>query len=276
MEIIEQAGAFIARHGRAIDQARFAYHFSTGDRDDVVASLQTYQNEDGGFGHGLEPDITAPASNPFATELGLTYCVQAEVPPDHPLIRRTEAYLEQSQDDDGGWRFTPEVYAHPLAPWFQGWEWPNLNPACTLGGLLRTYKLGSPQLHSKIEQLFSERATVTDLTGDDFYAVRPYAYYFMADWQHPQRELYLSGLLWWHIRGHFNNSFSDASHFFAYVRSPDSYVGRRLPAHIIAAQLDRLENEQQPDGGWPSPYAVHWRSPFTIDSLLMLRAFGRI
>jgi hypothetical protein len=55
----------------------------------------------------------------------------------------------------------------------------------------------------------------------------------------------------------------------------DSTTGN-LPGDILAAQLDRLAAEQAGGGGWPSPYAEHWRGPSTVQSLLVLRAFGRL
>jgi len=276
MDAIERARAFFASNGRDIDRARFGVHFDGQPLEALAGALARYQNPDGGFGNGLEPDIAAPDSNPFATELALAYCLQAGLPRDHPLLERAVAHLEATQDDAGGWRFSEAVSAHPMAPWFQGWTWPNINPACTIGGLLRELGLGSERLHAGVAHLFAEQANVAHLAGDDFYAARPYAAYFMPEWEHPRRELYLAGLLWWIIRGHLSGSVGDANHFFAYVRGPHTYTGRHLPAEIIAAQLDRLAAEQAPDGGWPSPYAEHWRGPTTVDNLLTLRAFGRI
>jgi hypothetical protein len=276
MNRITRARAFFQHNGRDIDRARFGYHFDTLPLDDMLTTLGRYQNEDGGFGHGLEPDIAAPDSNPFATELALLYCVQADVPRDHPLLQRTVAYLEQTQNPDGGWQFTKSVYGHTLAPWFQGWQWPNINPSCTLAGLLKELGLGSQQLHDGVERLFARQANVNDLAGDEFYAVRPYAYYFVPEWSHPQRELYISGVLWWLIRRHASGKLQDAGQFFEYVRTPQTYTATALPESLLAAQLDALAAEQQEEGGWPSPYAEHWRGPLTVQSLLVLRAFGRV
>lgn len=275
MDIVARAAEFLQQHGRDIDQARFASHFRRLAQDDLLSVLGRYQNTDGGF-HGLEVDIAAPVSNPFATELALQICLQANVPSDHPLLQRTLAYLEATQYEDGTWRFTPEVYAHELAPWFQGWEWPNLNPSCSIAGLLKELHLGSDRLHSRVERLFSQLARVADLTGDDFYAVRPYAYYFLPEWAHARRELYLSGVLWWLIRGYVNGTIADSEHFFAYVRHPRTYTGRFLPAQLLAERLEALEAEQANDGGWPSPYNPRWRGHITMQNLLLLKAFGRL
>lgn len=276
MDAVGRARDFFANQGRAIDRARFAHHFDGGSLEAMLAALAGHQNDDGGFGRGLEPDIAAPESNPFATELALTICLQADVPRDHPLLARTVAYLEASQDPAGDWRFVPAIYAHPLAPWFQGWEFPNLNPACTTAGLLRDLGLGSAALHGSVAALFDRLARPDDLVTGDFYGVRPYAYYFLADQQHPQRDLYRAGVLWWLIRQHVEGTSPDAGHFFEYARTPHTFAGRLLPAAIVAAQLDRLQAEQADDGGWPSPYNEAWRGWVTVQSLLTLRAFGRL
>jgi hypothetical protein len=241
----------------------------------VLDTLGRYQNDDGGFGHRLEPDIAAPESNPFATELALQICLQADAPRDHPLLRRAVEHLERSQDADGGWRFDEAVLRHDLAPWFQGWEWPSLNPSCTIAGLLRELGLGSPALHARVEAMFERLAKVEDLAGDEFYAVRPYAYYFLPEWEHPHRTLYLSGVVWWLIRQHVTGTI-DGNHFFAYVRAPHTSTARLLPAALLDARLDGMAAEQEADGGWPSPYGEHWRGWITVQNLLALQAFGRV
>jgi hypothetical protein len=275
-EIIANAQQYIARQGRKLDQARFALHFSGGTQAAFLDALAEYQNPDGGFGNALEIDIEAPASQPFATELALDYCLRAGIPASHPVIQKTVAYLEASQDEDGCWRFTQDIYAHPLAPWFQGWTWPNLTPSCTLAGILREYGLGSPQLHQKVADLFKHWANLGEFTEGEFYAVRAYAVYFLPEGDFPQREFYLSGLLWWLIRRHISNEIDDSGHWFELVRSPHSYVGSRLPEDILNDRLDRLLGEQLADGGWSTPYSAQWRAPVTINSLLVLKAFGRL
>jgi hypothetical protein len=275
-KILANAQQFIAQHGRKIDQARFALHFNDGSQQDYLDALAEYQNPDGGFGNALEVDIEAPGSQPFAVELALDYCLKAGIPGDHPLVQKAVSYLEQTQDEDGCWRFTKDIYAHPLAPWFQGWTWPNLNPSCTIAGILREYGLGSPLLHQRVAHLFKQWANLGEFTEGEFYAVRAYALYFLPEGNFSQREFYLSGLLWWLIRRHISNEIADNGHWFEYIRSPHSYVGSRLPEDILNDRLDRLVAEQLKDGGWPTPYNPQWRSPVTINNLLVLKAFGRL
>ncbi len=276
MASIDSAARFFTEHGRDIDRELFRFHFGEGTQESLLSVLGRYQNADGGFGHGLEPDISASVSNPFATELALLYCIEAGVPIGVSLLRRAVEYLEDTQYEDGSWRFSPAVYEADLAPWFAGWTWPNLNPTCTIAGLLRHLGLGSVRLHERVGQLFEQLARPADLLSDEIYAVRPYAYYFDADGAGKETELYRAGVLWWLIRQHETGRVADGSHFFVYARTPDAPVARHIPKAIIDAELDRLASEQQDDGGWPSPYGDHWRGAITIGALLVLRAYGRL
>lgn len=276
MDHITQAERFVHEHGRDIDAALFDFHFAGGTRSAVLEALSPYQNDDGGFGHGLEPDIGAAVSNPFATELALSICLDVGVHRDHLLLSRAVAYLEATQDEEGNWRFSPEIYEDQIAPWFAGWTWPNLNPSCTIAGLLEALGVGSEQLHERVGSLFEQLSDPADLLGNRYYAVRPYAFYFRASPANSERDLYLSGVAWWLIRERAAGNLPDALHFFEYVRDPASEVARLLPAHMVEEQLDRMEAEQAEDGGWPVAYGEHWRAPSTVANLLVLKRFGRI
>lgn len=276
MDRIEQAGDFVRHHGRAIDAALFAFHFGRGTKDDVLTALAPYQNEDGGFGHGLEPDIPGPAGNPFAVDQALRIFGQVGATPADPMVARTVDYLERTQEPDGGWRFSPAVYEHEIAPWFAAWTWPAINPSAVIAGHLRAIGAGSPELFAGVDRLFAAQANPAGLLGNEFYAVQPYAFYFLGGSNHPQRELYESGVLWWLVRQETQGNEFDAGHFFEYVPGPNSFAGRNLPKGMLDKRLDALAAEQQPDGGWPSPYAEHWRAPVTVAALCTLRAFGRV
>src|SRR3989304_3504633 len=115
MDILEKAQGFIQKNGLDIDNARYEFHFGSLSIDGLLGVLKRYQNSDGGF-FGLERDIAAPQSNPFAVEDALLICLWANVSVDAPLLQKTAAYLAQTQDEDGGWPFTPEIYEYKLAP----------------------------------------------------------------------------------------------------------------------------------------------------------------
>ena len=57
---IEKARDFVNRNARPLDFARWKFLFENGSMEQVLSALETYQNEDGGFGNGLEPDCWNP------------------------------------------------------------------------------------------------------------------------------------------------------------------------------------------------------------------------
>ena len=61
------AKQFILQNTRPVDLAVYQYHFENGSNNKVIDELSKYQNEDGGFGHGLEADYWNPNSSPIAT-----------------------------------------------------------------------------------------------------------------------------------------------------------------------------------------------------------------
>jgi hypothetical protein len=60
------ARGFMAGHARLLDRRRFELLFEGADAERVLAALSAYRNADGGYGHGLEPDLRAPESQPAA------------------------------------------------------------------------------------------------------------------------------------------------------------------------------------------------------------------
>jgi hypothetical protein len=60
------ARSFMAGHARVLDRRRFELLVEGGNAEPVLAALAAYRNPDGGYGHGLEPDLRAPESQPAA------------------------------------------------------------------------------------------------------------------------------------------------------------------------------------------------------------------
>jgi hypothetical protein len=60
------ARGFMAGHARVLDRRRFELLFDGANAEPALAALSAYRNPDGGYGHGLEPDLRAPESQPAA------------------------------------------------------------------------------------------------------------------------------------------------------------------------------------------------------------------
>ena len=144
----DRAARFIALNARPLERAIFQYRFGSGSIQDVIAELGKFQNGDGGFGHGIEPDLQMPLSSPFATTLAFQVFRELIAPGDLPIIRDGIKYFERTFDRSiGGWDpVGPRGDEFPHAPW---WNYQpvdgrldqlkQVNPGAEIVGYLHLY-----------------------------------------------------------------------------------------------------------------------------------------
>jgi hypothetical protein len=271
---LARAIGFLDGTDRPVEAALARWIAGEGSSEEVTAALARYRNADGGFGQGLEPDIGAPSSNPFAARLAMQVLLATGATGEEPILSDLAGWLEANQDEDGCWRLPPDAKDHPLAPWFAGWTFPSLNPALCLAGHATRLGIGSERLHGRVRQLFGRMASLDEIPSAEFYALLPYVEY--VPWvEVPERDRYLEALAAAIERGATSGAYEDAGHLFEHVGPAGGPIAQQMPGELIAAQLDRLAAEQAEDGGWPSPYAAHWRPWTTAGALATLRGFGR-
>ncbi len=116
----QQAQDFVNSAARPIEQALFAWRFANGDPAQVVAALAPYQNEDGGFGHGLEPDFWVDASSPLATMVAFQTLTQLPAAISVEMAQKGLAYFVESyHPNERRWyAVPPQVNDFPHAPWW--------------------------------------------------------------------------------------------------------------------------------------------------------------
>lgn len=121
MGVYEKARGFIYRNARPLDLARWQYHFENGSKEAVINALSCYQNEDGGFGHALEPDAWNPNSSPIQTWCATEILREINFTDNtHPLINGLLKYLASGRDFEGKlWYNTVKSNNdYPHAPWW--------------------------------------------------------------------------------------------------------------------------------------------------------------
>ncbi|MGE7822550.1 hypothetical protein [Paenibacillus sp. NPDC093718] len=118
----EQARQYMLHQSRNLERSLFRYDFENGAFKDVLTELDSYQNEDGGYGHGLEPDLRCKESSALATTRALEIL---RLIPDHPerneRVISALKYLELSYvPERSGWDIIPkEAEQSPRAIWWQ-------------------------------------------------------------------------------------------------------------------------------------------------------------
>ena len=107
-----------ARH---LDIARWRCAFENGSPEEVVEALKVYQNPDGGFGHGLEPDNLNPHSSPVQTFMA--WGILKEIGcsgKEQPMVRDMMRYLEGCEyvTEKGCYWSIPSNNEYPCQLWY--------------------------------------------------------------------------------------------------------------------------------------------------------------
>ena len=107
------AAAFVAANARVLDRRRFQRLFEDGPAAPVRDAVAAYRNDDGGFGHALEPDCRAPGSQPAAVAMALRMMNETDAW-DEDLVRGACDWLAAVAPAEGGAAFV-EATAGGLA-----------------------------------------------------------------------------------------------------------------------------------------------------------------
>jgi len=97
----EKASQFIWENGRLPERKLFEYYIRGGSKKGGLDAIEAYQNEDGGFGHALEPDLRTPESQPLYVEFALRTLYEAKIQ-DAELAHKVCDYVSRVADLSAG------------------------------------------------------------------------------------------------------------------------------------------------------------------------------
>ncbi len=277
------AETFIWSTARLVDRHRYAMLFAGGPVAPIIAALSAYQNPDGGFGHGLEPDLRCPSSQPGPTLYALEVLKEARML-DTDVARAARAWLARIAEPDGGVRAAlPGFEAYPHAPWWSG------EPTSSMltFGVVAVLHAGEV-----VEDAWL--AGATDWCWRAIEAERaPSAYWLKfacafldnvpdADRAHAALEALASTADPTAIAPE-GGAEGEALRPLDFSPRPDSRTRAVLVSDPqIEAHLDAVEAEQRDDGGWMFDWpawslaqTADWRGIVTLRALTWLRANGR-
>jgi hypothetical protein len=280
---IDSAEQFVFANARLLDRHRLAVLLHDAPAAPVLDAVRAYRNPDGGFGHALEPDVRSPHSEPASTLAALEVLIEVNAQGD-PMIADAAAWIGAIADPDGGVPFvTPSAADYPRAPWMvpsDGGSFLTFAIAAALSGT----GAGEPWLSRAGDWCWNQ----LERSGDPHSYLVKFALEFLDHVADEQRA-------------------ANAIERLAPALADDGTIavpggteneritplalsdrpGRRSRALFtdaqIAADLDRLEREQQDDGGWTFDWlawspgqSLDWRGALTVRALATLRAHGRV
>jgi hypothetical protein len=276
------AETFIWSAARLLDRHRYAMLFEDGPAEPVIEALRGYQNPDGGFGHGLEPDLRGPSSQPGPTHYALEILNETGTLGGE-IGDAARAWLARIAEPDGGIRSAlPGFDAYPHAPWWTseprssfltfglaaelhaggvshdewlaratGWCWEAIEG--TRQPSAYWLKFACAFLDSVPDEDRARAALQTLATSVDPAAIAP-----------------------------IGGTEGEALRPLDLSPRPDSRSRTMVSDRNIETHLDAVENEQQDDGGWMFDWpawslaqTADWRGIVTIRALTWLRENGR-
>ncbi|MEU6948994.1 hypothetical protein [Streptomyces sp. NPDC046332] len=293
---LARAEQFVWLTARVLEQRRFAYHFLRGGAEPVEVALAAYLNEDGGYGHALEPDLRGPVSQPLHT--GHALRVLDSIGRCGGLrVERICRYLTEVSTLDGALpAIHPSQRGYPSAPFVPVVDDP---PSALLStgpvvGLLHRNQVWHAWLFRATEFCWS---AVESLEKSHPYEIEA-AVAFLDGVPDRSRAQAVADRLGRLVReqglaaldpGRLDEfpvapGYAPGEHHFPYdyARVPDSLARRWFTDEEMARSLDHLAAGQQEDGGWPITWrqwapgtALEARPIATIEALRTLRAHGR-
>ncbi len=295
----ERARLFIETHGRALERSLLSYHFDHGAAEAVLAELGRYQNDDGGFGHGIEPDLQTPDSSVLGTTVALQTMRALHVREQHPLVRGAMRYLADTYDAEHRyWPFIPPTVDNaPHAPWWNpegrvgNYDDQMANPRAEVIGYLFAYPLTSTQ--DQRSMLLQEALAWLKDNGEKIEMHEYLCYRRLAAASGLPEAAYteLQERLEEIATGLVSTEPSTWSGYglrpLDVVNGPDSPLAARF-REAIGYNLDYVIENQNADGSWrptwtwgdvyPDAWVEaerQWSGVITLGQLLKLRSFGR-
>jgi hypothetical protein len=139
----DRACKFVQTKARPLDRERLSHFLLGNNAKSVLVALGNFQNDNGGFGHGIEPDFRTSYSTAMATSVGLQVLRALRVGSDDQMARGAIRYLLATVDRKNWvWPIiNKSVEAAPHAPWWDhsenladSWNQFRFNPTAELIG----------------------------------------------------------------------------------------------------------------------------------------------
>lgn len=281
----DAAAHFMAGHARVLDRRVFQRLFQGGSPGPVRDAVGAYRNDDGGFGHGLEPDLRTPGSQPAAVEMALRLMDMADAW-DTALVTPAIDWLARIAPAEGGTAFAePSVAEGPHAPWWLPADGHCASPIQTgqIAGVLHARDFAHPWRDRATELMWKLIDALEPSNGYEMFGVLTFLQH-VPDRSRAQAAFDRVGplILERGLVALDPEAAGEVHTPLDFAPLPDSIARVLFDEATIRAHLDHLAAAQRDDGGWMfnwlawSPAAeADWRGFLTVDALRVLRANGR-
>ncbi|MEU8828211.1 hypothetical protein [Streptomyces sp. NPDC048636] len=297
---LARAERFVWLTARVLEQRRFAYHFLDGSAEAVETALTAYLVPDGGYGHGLEPDLRGPVSQPLHAVHALRV-LDGVGRCGGQRVERLCRYLTAVSTADGALPVShPSLRGYPAAPWIPLADDPPSGLLTTgpVVGLLHRNEVWHAWLFRATDFCWAAVTALAEGAPAHPYEIAA-AVAFLDGVPDRGRAGEAAERLGRRVRerglvspgpGRAEEAASvpgqggAGTHLLVHdvAPAPDSLARRWFTDAEVDRSLDVLAQAQREDGGWPARRrawapgaALETRAVVTLEALLSLRAYGR-
>ncbi len=289
----------IYMYGREIDLALYDYLFENGSKDKVLDALSIYQNDDGGFGHGLEPDYLNPHSSPIQTWTAINILRMLDIDSNHVMVKKILDYLESSYDSSvKRWPNTIESNNdYPHAPWWTYKKDESFNPSISLASFAMIHAYPDKIVYRYAKEVIYEAIIFLMTVKDKVEVHELRCFVDMAnDFQSQHGIQILTNDFQMVLLKHMIDTISpDVSAWFSsYAAKPSSLIkchpsfGSNELKNILLSELHLALQERDIEGAWHITWAwddyqkefekskKHWRAIIALEYARLLKDFNMI
>ncbi len=257
---------FIFRNGRLLERKLFSYFFENGKIDDVIRVLLAYQNLDGGFGNGIEPDILCPDSTAIGAETAM-YILDLLDYVDNEITEHIINWIIEEQNEEGYINHPPKgMYNYPFQKW---WEGADDFRILALSGFLKKWGFKEIDFYKKVKSFYSTCTLPKEFQLYEY----PYFIYLKYLGESTKEKQTLQQII-----SQLPSIFEqNKEHYLLFGRH--WYLALNIvDKKIIEKEINNFFNGLQDDGGLKIIYQdlPHWRPIWTLDSLILLKKSNMI
>lgn len=265
-EQVNKVKDFIFRNGRLLERKLFECFFENGTQQACIKALLAYQNPDGGFGNGIEPDLLCPNSSAIGAETAM-FVLDILDYHDAELIDGLKSWIVTSQTDAGVIPHPPGTMVnYPYQPW---WQNPDDERVLVLAGVLKKWGVDEPSFLRKVRRHYLQMELPEE---DSFYSYPLFVYLRYCSETEKDRAKLAEMVERLPVflekqRDHFPL-------FSRYWFHAKDCVDRDVLAKEAQVFCDAI----QEDGGIknPHPDLPWWRPIFTLDGLILMKKWSLI
>jgi hypothetical protein len=284
---LSRACSFLSVNARLLERRRFQFLFERGSAESVLLALSAYQNSDGGFGHGLEPDLRGPESEPVPVWTALGVLDELHRMRGTPLAGILR-YLHRAEVSGGGVPFVfPVASRSPHGPWWEsgpGRVRGSLNPTAGIVAYLWKNHVRSRWLDRASSWCWDRIGRLRDANPYELRVILAF-----LDWSPDRRraESTLDRLrpliLTPGVVELDPERDGDAFRPLDLAPIPRLLSRSLFSAQDVDAHLNRIVARQRKDGGWGVDFPIwtpitrfEWEGCQTLEMLKVLRANRRL